>query len=121
MAPNKRNYKSGGRTESVSARTLALRGFFPFVFILTRFFLRIFNFSCLAPWIWRFNRLTGCPPGAGKNVSHTMDLVCQVYVQTSSDDSRVDGNMCAGSPSLSRLFFEDGAMAQWIVRVISVC
>ena len=41
----------------------------------------------------------------------TMDLVLQVYVATSSNDSRVDGIMCAGSPSLSRLFFEDGAMA----------
>ena len=51
------------------------------------------------------------PPGAGKNVSHTIDWVCQVYVYTSSDDSCVDGNMCAGSPSLCRLIFEDGAMA----------
>ena len=39
-----------------------------------------FIFSCLAPWIWRLNRLTGCPSGAGKNVSHTMYLVCQVCV-----------------------------------------
>ena len=30
---------------------------------------------------------------------------------TSSDDSRVDQIACAGSPSLSHLFFEDGAMA----------
>ena len=71
-------------------------GIFPLVYILTPFFLRINNFSCLAPWIWCLNRLTGCPPGAGENVSHTMDLVCQVYVLTSSDDSRVDGIMCAG-------------------------
>ena len=41
----------------------------------------------------------------------TMDLVLQVYVATSSDDSRVDRIMRAGSPSLSRLFFVDGAMA----------
>ena len=32
-----------------------------------------------------------------------MDLVLQVYVATSSDDSRVDRVKCAGSPSLSRL------------------
>ena len=30
---------------------------------------------------------------------------------TSSNDSRVDRIACAGSPSLSRLSFEDGAMA----------
>ena len=30
---------------------------------------------------------------------------------TSSDDSRVDRIACAGSPSSSRLFFEDGALA----------
>ena len=30
---------------------------------------------------------------------------------TSSDDSRVDRIVCAGSPLLSHLFFEDGAMA----------
>ena len=53
--------------------------------------------------------MTGRRLGTGKNVSHTMDLVCQVYVLTSSDDSRVDGIMGAGSPSLSRLF-KDGAM-----------
>ena len=35
----------------------------------------------------------------------TMDLVLQVYVATSSDDSRVERIMCAGSPSLSCLFF----------------
>ena len=29
----------------------------------------------------------------------------------SSDDSSVDRIACAGSPSLSNLFFEDGAMA----------
>ena len=34
------------------------------------------------------------PFGSGENVSHTMDLVCQVYVWTSSDDSRVAGNVC---------------------------
>ena len=33
-----------------------------------------------------------------------MDLVCQVYMETSSDDSRVDRIMRAGSPSLSRVF-----------------
>ena len=40
---------------------------------------------------------------------------------TSSDDSRVDRITCAVSPSLSLFIFEDGAMAGWIVRVISVC
>ena len=30
---------------------------------------------------------------------------------TSSDDSGVDRILCAGSPSSSRLFFEDGAVA----------
>ena len=40
----------------------------------------------------------------------TMDLVLEVYVVTSSGDSRVDRIKCAGSPSLSRLFLR---MVQW--------
>ena len=44
-------------------------GIFPFVFIPTPFFLRIYNFSCLAPWIWCFNHLTGCPSGVGKTTA----------------------------------------------------
>ena len=55
-------------------------GIFPFVYIMTPFFLRVNNFSCLAAWIWCLNRLNGCLPGAGKNVSENTDLVCQVYV-----------------------------------------
>ena len=39
---------------------------------------------------------------------------------TSSDNSHKDRIACAGSPSLSHLF-KDGAMARWIVRVISIC
>ena len=42
-----------------------------------------------------FNRLTGCPWGAGKVSERTMDLVRQVYVTTSFDDSRVDRNVRA--------------------------
>ena len=34
----------------------------------------------------------------------TTDLVLQMYMATSSDDSRVDRIMCAGSPLVSRLF-----------------
>ena len=41
--------------------------------------------------------------------------------ETSFDDSRVNRIACAGSPSLSHLLFEDGAMAGWIVSVISIC
>ena len=37
--------------------------------------------------------------------------IYSIHVYISSDDFRVDGIMCAGSPSLSHLFFEDGAMA----------
>ena len=51
-----------------------------------------------------------------------MDLVLQVYVATSSDDSRVDQIMHVCWQSVVEpSFFEDGGMAGWIVRVISFC
>ena len=47
----------------------------------------------------------------GKMSERTLEGGASRVRVTSSDDSRVDRIACAGSPSLSRLYFEDGAMA----------
>ena len=74
----------------VSARTLAFRGFF-IEFILAPFFLSVKYHDLLTPWIRCLNQSDWLPFGEQKGSRIcTMDLVCQVYVETSSDDSRVD-------------------------------
>ena len=54
--------------------------------------------------------LTFFPAPEGQAVKRLLGGASRVRV-TSSDDSRVDRIACAGSPSSSRLFFEDGAVA----------
>ena len=58
------------------------------------------------------NRLTGCPLGSGEKCqSEPWREVCQEYVKTPSDDSRVDRISGAGNLSLSHLFLL--SMARW--------
>ena len=74
----------------VSTRTLALRGFC-IEFIFAPFFLSVKYHHPLTPWIRCLNQSDRLPFGEqnGARIC-TMDFVCQVYVEISSDDSRVD-------------------------------
>ena len=74
----------------VSARTLALRGLF-IEFTFAPFSLSVKYHHPLTPWIRCLNHSDWLPFGEQKGARIcTMDLVCQVYVETSSDDFRVD-------------------------------
>ena len=59
----------------------------------------------LTPWIRCLKQSDWLPFGEqrGAHIS-TMDLVCQVYAEKSSNDSHADRIMRAESPSLSHLF-----------------
>ena len=96
----------------VSARTLALLGFFPFVIYsdsLLSGILYLSSLSTLEGGVLK--RLTACPSAAGKNISErTLEGSVSRVSVTSSDDSRVDRIACDGSPSLSHLFLR---MVQW--------
>ena len=79
----------------VSARTLALRGFFNMLFILTPFFLDNIFVLC-APWKEVFSNVSPLAlREQGKMSERILERGASRVRVTSSDDSRVDWIACA--------------------------